>query len=164
MSKFMFFFFHYTTVVMKVYFFFMKLCITCLNYRKECEISFFDLQLSELAKLKPIPDLTQLTIAENPLSQLPHSRMYIIFHLRSLEVLDSQNVTGQERQYAKERFEQGNHRLFVSRIDIVFLILGNRISCQGSSIFADLSVLIGESCFLSLFCLFYVVLFCLFLF
>ncbi|XP_063423484.1 centriolin-like isoform X6 [Mytilus trossulus] len=62
--------------------------------------------LSELAKLKPIPDLTQLTVAENPLSQLPHSRMYIIFHIRCLETLDSQNVTEQERQYAKDRFEQ----------------------------------------------------------
>ena len=62
--------------------------------------------LNELAKLKPIPDLTQLTIAENPLSQLPHGRMYIVFHIRSLEILDSQNITEQERQYAKDRFEQ----------------------------------------------------------
>ncbi|XP_056011092.1 centriolin-like isoform X6 [Ostrea edulis] len=62
--------------------------------------------LSELAKLKPLPDLTQLTVAENPVAQLPHYRQYLVFHLRTLEVLDSQPVTERDRQMARDRFEQ----------------------------------------------------------
>lgn len=64
-------------------------------------------QLSELAKLKPLPDLTQLTVAENPVAGLPHYRQYLVYHLRTLEVLDSQPVTERDRQMARDRFEQG---------------------------------------------------------
>ena len=64
-------------------------------------------QLSELAKLKPLPDLTHLTVAENPVAQLPHYRQYLVFHLRTLEVLDSQPVTERDRHLARDRFEQG---------------------------------------------------------
>jgi len=63
--------------------------------------------MSELAKLKPLPDLTELTVAENPLCQIPHCRLYLIFHIRTLQVLDSQPVTEQERRNARDRFEQG---------------------------------------------------------
>ncbi|XP_078324889.1 uncharacterized protein LOC111125942 isoform X3 [Crassostrea virginica] len=62
--------------------------------------------LSELAKLKPLPDLTHLTVAENPVAQLPHYRQYLVFHLRTLEVLDSQPVTERDRHLARDRFEQ----------------------------------------------------------
>uniref|UniRef100_K1Q2Y9 Paramyosin n=1 Tax=Magallana gigas TaxID=29159 RepID=K1Q2Y9_MAGGI len=62
--------------------------------------------LSELAKLKPLPDLTQLTVAENPVAGLPHYRQYLVYHLRTLEVLDSQPVTERDRQMARDRFEQ----------------------------------------------------------
>ncbi|XP_060590560.1 centriolin-like [Ruditapes philippinarum] len=62
--------------------------------------------LSELAKLKPLPDLTQLTVAENPLAEFNHCRPYLVFHLRTLEVIDGQAVTDRERSAAKDRFEQ----------------------------------------------------------
>ena len=64
-------------------------------------------QMSELAKLKPLPDLTELTVAENSLCMIPHYRLYLVFHLRTLQVLDSQPVTEQERRNARDRFEQG---------------------------------------------------------
>ncbi|XP_052229704.1 centriolin-like isoform X2 [Dreissena polymorpha] len=62
--------------------------------------------LSELAKLKPLPDLTQMGVAENPLAEFNHCRPYLVFHLRTLEVIDGQNVTDRERIAAKDRFEQ----------------------------------------------------------
>lgn len=63
--------------------------------------------MSELAKLKPLPDLIELTVAENPLAEFNHCRPYLIFHLRSLEVIDGQGINDRERQAAKDRFEQG---------------------------------------------------------
>ncbi|XP_021380343.1 centriolin-like isoform X3 [Mizuhopecten yessoensis] len=62
--------------------------------------------MSELAKLKPLPDLLELTVADNPLCQIPHCRLYLVFHLRTLQVLDSQPVTEEERRHARDRFEQ----------------------------------------------------------
>ena len=72
-----------------------------------CPYNLCLLQLSELGKLKPLPDLTQLTVAENPLSDLSHCRLYLVFHLRTLEVIDGQQVHNKEREQAKNRFEQG---------------------------------------------------------
>lgn len=60
-----------------------------------------------MGKLKPLPDLTQLTVAENPLADLSHARLYLVFHLRTLEVIDGQQVQNKEREHAKNRFEQG---------------------------------------------------------
>ena len=65
------------------------------------------LQLHELSKLKLLKDLTLLTVAENPVTQLPHCRLYLVFHLRSVETLDGQPVTWQERTTAQARFAQG---------------------------------------------------------
>ncbi|KAL3870359.1 hypothetical protein ACJMK2_038429 [Sinanodonta woodiana] len=62
--------------------------------------------LNELSKLKPLPDLTQLTVAENPLSEQSHCRPYLVFHIRTLEVIDGQPVNDKEREKAKGRFEQ----------------------------------------------------------
>ncbi|KAK3605923.1 hypothetical protein CHS0354_017828 [Potamilus streckersoni] len=62
--------------------------------------------LNELSKLKPLPDLTQLTVAENPLAEQSHCRHYLIFHIRTLEVIDGQPVNDREREQAKGRFEQ----------------------------------------------------------
>ncbi|XP_067662812.1 centriolin-like [Haliotis asinina] len=63
--------------------------------------------LSELSKLKPIPDLTQLDVSSTPLSELPHSRLYIVFHLRTVATLDASHVTAHERDLAQQRFAQG---------------------------------------------------------
>uniref|UniRef100_A0A452GVW7 Uncharacterized protein n=1 Tax=Gopherus agassizii TaxID=38772 RepID=A0A452GVW7_9SAUR len=60
--------------------------------------------LHDIAKLKPLKDLTSLFLADNPVVNLPHYRLYIIFHLRSLENLDGQPVTNHDRQEALERF------------------------------------------------------------
>ncbi|GFO09556.1 centriolin [Plakobranchus ocellatus] len=62
--------------------------------------------LSEMAKLKPLPDLIQLDVAGNPLSDLPHGRLYVVFHLRTVEILDGQTVSDIERRQAQQRFEQ----------------------------------------------------------
>ena len=63
--------------------------------------------MSEINKLRPLRDLTQLTIAENPVTQIPHCRAYIIFILRTLSTLDGQNIAQQERDSADSRFAQG---------------------------------------------------------
>ncbi|KAL5012079.1 hypothetical protein ScPMuIL_010630 [Solemya velum] len=62
--------------------------------------------LNELSKLKTLTDLTHLTVSENPLSELTHYRPYLVFHLRTLEILDSQAVTEDDRKHAKDRFSQ----------------------------------------------------------
>ncbi|GCC33121.1 hypothetical protein chiPu_0011588 [Chiloscyllium punctatum] len=60
--------------------------------------------LQDVAKLKPLKELTSLTLANNPVARLPHYRLYVIYHLRSLNCLDGQLITIQERQEAHERF------------------------------------------------------------
>ncbi|XP_051516853.1 centriolin isoform X2 [Myxocyprinus asiaticus] len=60
--------------------------------------------LHEVTKLKPLKNLTSLTLAENPVSSLPHYHLFLIFHLRSLEILDGQPVSLQEREEAHQRF------------------------------------------------------------
>ncbi|XP_059175304.1 centriolin-like isoform X2 [Physella acuta] len=60
--------------------------------------------LSEVSKLKILPDIIQLEVVGNPLCDLSHSRLYIIFHLRSVENLDNQMVNEKERKQAQERF------------------------------------------------------------
>ncbi|PVD21840.1 hypothetical protein C0Q70_17642 [Pomacea canaliculata] len=60
--------------------------------------------LSEMAKLKTIPDLIHIDIKGNPLSELPHARLFLVFHLRCMETLDSQAVTSLEREQAQSRF------------------------------------------------------------
>ncbi|XP_057176790.1 centriolin isoform X1 [Triplophysa rosa] len=60
--------------------------------------------LNEMAKLKPLKNLTSLTLAENPVAGLPHYHLFMIFHLRSLEILDGQPISPQEREQAHQRF------------------------------------------------------------
>ncbi|XP_064249940.1 centriolin isoform X2 [Passer domesticus] len=60
--------------------------------------------LHDIAKLKPLHDLTSLFLAGNPVACLPHYCLYTIFHLRALENLDGQPVTNHDRQEALERF------------------------------------------------------------
>ncbi|XP_007646619.1 centriolin isoform X4 [Cricetulus griseus] len=60
--------------------------------------------LQDVSKLKPLQDLTSLTLIDNPLATLPHYLQFTIFHLRSLESLEGQPVTTQDRQEAFERF------------------------------------------------------------
>ncbi|XP_031225835.1 centriolin isoform X3 [Mastomys coucha] len=60
--------------------------------------------LQDVSKLKPLQDLTSLILIDNPVVALPHYLQFIIFHLRSLESLEGQPVTTQDRQEAFERF------------------------------------------------------------
>ncbi|XP_073496917.1 centriolin isoform X2 [Phyllobates terribilis] len=60
--------------------------------------------LQDVSRLKPLKDLTSLVLADNPVANLPHYRPYVIFHLRSLNSLDGQMITIQERQEAHDRF------------------------------------------------------------
>ncbi|XP_032020893.1 centriolin isoform X2 [Hylobates moloch] len=60
--------------------------------------------LQDISKLKPLQDLISLIIVENPVVTLPHYLQFTIFHLRSLESLEGQPVTTQDRQEAFERF------------------------------------------------------------
>ncbi|XP_012519868.1 PREDICTED: centriolin [Propithecus coquereli] len=60
--------------------------------------------LQDVSKLKPLQDLTSLILIENPIVTLPHYLQFTIFHLRSLESLEGQPVTTQDRQEAFERF------------------------------------------------------------
>ncbi|KAK7802511.1 hypothetical protein U0070_018250 [Myodes glareolus] len=60
--------------------------------------------LQDVSKLKPLQDLTSLILIENPIVTLPHYSQFTIFHLRSLESLEGQPVTTQDRQEAFERF------------------------------------------------------------
>ena len=68
-------------------------------------------------RLRHLQDLTDFAIAGNPLCDLPHHRLYAIFHLRSLEVLDRVAVVDKERHDAETRFAQGrslvNERLYL---------------------------------------------------
>ncbi|KAF4019646.1 hypothetical protein G4228_011171 [Cervus hanglu yarkandensis] len=74
-------------------------CLQVLNLKAN-KIS----SLQDVSKLKPLQDLTSLILAENPVVTLPHYLQFTIFHLRSLESLEGQPVTTQDRQEAFERF------------------------------------------------------------
>ncbi|KAG9354507.1 hypothetical protein JZ751_001217 [Albula glossodonta] len=60
--------------------------------------------LHEISKLKPLKNLTELLLCENPVSNLPHCRLFLVFHLRALERLDGQIITQEEREMAYQRF------------------------------------------------------------
>ncbi|ELU10705.1 hypothetical protein CAPTEDRAFT_44232, partial [Capitella teleta] len=62
--------------------------------------------LHEFSKLRPVRDLSTLTVAENPVCQLSHCRLFLVYHLTTLEILDSQVVTEDERRSATDRFSQ----------------------------------------------------------
>lgn len=60
----------------------------------------------EIRKLRTLANLTFLTVAGNPLCDMPHYRLYIIYHLRGLDVLDGKRITQEERLEAERRFDQ----------------------------------------------------------
>ena len=74
-------------------------------------IWMFLFQLQELHKLRPLKDLNVLTVADNPVAQLNHCRAYIVFHMVTLETLDCQRITLQERHHANTRFGQGRYKI-----------------------------------------------------
>ncbi|XP_018614636.2 centriolin isoform X1 [Scleropages formosus] len=73
--------------------------LQCLNLQHNNIFS-----LHEIVKLKSLKNLTELVLAENPVSNLPHYRLFLVFHLRALEKLDGLPVSVQERNIAHQRF------------------------------------------------------------
>ena len=73
----------------------------------KCSLHYFFIQLLEITKLRPLQDLNNLDLQGNPLSSLPHYREFVIYQLRSLDVLDNQKVSMEERRQADMRFAQG---------------------------------------------------------
>jgi len=65
------------------------------------------LQLEEIWKLRPLNNLVELSMSDNPVARLPHCRLYVIFHLQTLETLDGKPISSEERQAAHVRFAQG---------------------------------------------------------
>ena len=68
-----------------------------------------------MTRLRPLPDLSQLSVEGNPLADLAHGRQFIIFQLRSLEFIDGKKVTEDERGAADNRFGQGQVVLNMER-------------------------------------------------
>ncbi|XP_048100521.1 centriolin-like [Alosa alosa] len=60
--------------------------------------------LHELCRLKPLLSLSELRVCGNPLSLLPHHRPLLIYHLRALQLLDTQAVSQHDRDQAHQRF------------------------------------------------------------
>jgi Leucine-rich repeat len=77
------------------------------------------LQLQELVKLRPLNNISELVAADNPVSQLSHYRLFLIFHLRTLQILDGKTIDFQERQLADGRFSQGEYDVLPA--SLVFL-------------------------------------------
>ena len=82
------------------------------------------LQLSDVARLRPLKDLVSLSLSKNPLCDLAHYRLYAVFHLRTVGLLDRQQVTERERMEAEERFAQG-------KVMMVVVVVGELVGGGG---------------------------------
>ncbi|XP_044190060.1 centriolin-like [Thunnus albacares] len=60
--------------------------------------------LSEVSRLRSLSSLSELSLSGNPASSLPHSRLFLLYHLRTLDRLDNQPITPEERGHAHQRF------------------------------------------------------------
>ena len=77
--------------------------------------------------MRPLQDLTNLDLQGNPLCSLPHYREFVIYQLRSLDVLDGQKVSREERRQADVRFAQGE-ALKICYIDLCAVLINNVLS------------------------------------
>lgn len=68
------------------------------------------MQLTDIETLAPLRNLVTLTLHGNPLWELPHARLFTVYHITALEVLDGESVEENERQLAAERFARGTVR------------------------------------------------------
>lgn len=62
--------------------------------------------LDEIKKLSPLNNLEKLDVKDNPICNLCHCFGFIVFHLRSLNTIDGQDITQEERKLADNRFNQ----------------------------------------------------------
>ena len=63
--------------------------------------------LEDFEHLAPLKALTSLSMHDNPVARLPQARAFAIFTLRSLDALDGQEVDGEDRRDADNRYGQG---------------------------------------------------------
>ncbi|KAG7217737.1 hypothetical protein INR49_020961 [Caranx melampygus] len=63
--------------------------------------------LYEVSRLRSLSALSELSVSGNPASLLPHSRLFLLYHLRTLDRLDDLPVTQEERGHAHQRFDAG---------------------------------------------------------
>ncbi|XP_067377633.1 centriolin isoform X2 [Channa argus] len=94
--------------------------------------------LYEMSRLRALSSLSELSVSGNPASSLPHSRLFLLFHLRTLDRLDDLPITQEEKGHAYQRFSteelermqheidsnqselsrlQGEHHAAVTRLD-----------------------------------------------
>ncbi|XP_026198209.1 centriolin isoform X2 [Anabas testudineus] len=60
--------------------------------------------LYEVSRLRCLSSLSELSVSGNPASSLPHSRLLLLYHLRTLHRLDDLPITQEEREHAHRRF------------------------------------------------------------
>ncbi|CAD5123290.1 DgyrCDS11648 [Dimorphilus gyrociliatus] len=60
--------------------------------------------IDEFIKLRALTHLTDLSAEENPCSTLPHFKLLLIFHLRTLNTIDEIDITNSDRENAQKRF------------------------------------------------------------
>ena len=71
----------------------------------------FHHQLRDVENLVNLRNLCVLSVDGNPIMDLPHARLFIIYHLPNLEVLNGDAVGLDERQAAADRFARGKRSL-----------------------------------------------------
>eukprot|EP00960_Hanusia_phi_P004455 130231-Hanusia_phi.AAC.1 len=64
-------------------------------------------EMNELRKFKRLPNLSNLSLRGNPVSEQQHTRSFVIYNVQHLDILDDTEIDCQERQQSVERF----HRL-----------------------------------------------------
>ncbi|XP_070820717.1 centriolin [Chaetodon trifascialis] len=60
--------------------------------------------LYEVSRLRSLSSLSELSVSGNPVCSLQHSRLFLLYHLRTLDRLDDLPVTQEERGHAQQRF------------------------------------------------------------
>ncbi|XP_034727864.1 centriolin [Etheostoma cragini] len=60
--------------------------------------------LYEVSRLRSLSSLSELSVSGNPASSLPHSRFFLLYHVRTLDRLDDLPITQEERRDAHQRF------------------------------------------------------------
>ena len=90
----------------------MRVCAQLNDAKLVAAENIEELQLSnnmvaELGDLKPLaqlPKLARLSLVGNPVSKLPHYRLYVIHLLPQLRLLDFNKIKDQERKDAEAAF------------------------------------------------------------
>lgn len=65
------------------------------------------LQLYEVSRLRSLSSLSELAMSGNPACSLQHSRLFLLYHLRTLDRLNGLPITQEERGHAHQRFSAG---------------------------------------------------------